>query len=79
MTLEFSRPGKPTDNGFTEAFENRLGSECLNRHWFISLADAAEKLENWRGRYNDDRPHSAIEYKVPSALHFPDGLTSPPS
>jgi len=53
-------------------------TECLNAHWFMSLADAAEKLEDWRRHYNDDRPHSAIGYNVPSALHFPDGATSPP-
>jgi len=27
---------------------------------------------------NIDRPHSAIGYNVPSALHFPGGVTSPP-
>lgn len=79
VTLEFSRPGKPTDNGFIEAFNSKLRAECLNAHWFMSLADAAKKLEDWRRHYNDDRPHSAIGYNVPSALHFPDGATSPPS
>lgn len=79
VTLDFSRPGKPTDNGFIEAFNSKFRSECLNAHWFMSLADANEKLEGWRRHYNDDRPHSAIGYNVPSALHFPDGAASPPS
>lgn len=79
VTLDFSRPGKPTDNGFIEAFNSKLRAECLNAHWFMSLADATEKLEDWRRHYNDDRPHSAIGYNVSSALHFPDGVTSPPS
>lgn len=79
VTLDFSRPGKPTDNGFIEAFNSKLRSECLNAHWFMSLADATEKLEDWRRHYNEDRPHSAIGYNVPSALHFPEGATSPPS
>ena len=43
VTLDFSRPGKPTDNAFIEAFNARLRAECLNAHWFLSLADAAEK------------------------------------
>jgi putative transposase len=42
----------------------------------MTLADAVEKLEDWRRHYNDDRPHSAISYDVPSALHFPGGVTS---
>lgn len=53
-------------------------AECLNAHWFISLADAREKLEDWRSHYNEDRPHSAIGYNVPAAIHNPDVLASPP-
>ncbi|MCH9809559.1 MAG: integrase core domain-containing protein [Alphaproteobacteria bacterium] len=30
--LDFSRPGKPTDNAFFEAFNGRLRAECLNTH-----------------------------------------------
>ena len=45
VTLDFSRPGKPTDNAFIEAFNGRLRAECLNAHWFMTLADAREKLE----------------------------------
>ena len=48
VTLDFSRPGKPTDNAFIEAFNSRFRAECLNAHWFLSLADAREKREDWR-------------------------------
>lgn len=48
VTLDFSRPGKPTNNAFVEAFSCRFRAECLNTHWFLTLADAAEKLEAWR-------------------------------
>lgn len=44
VTLDFSRPGMPTDNGFIEAFNSKLRAECLNTHWFMSLAEAREKL-----------------------------------
>ena len=43
VTLDFSRPGKPTDNAFIEAFNGRFRAECLSAHWFMSLADA-EKI-----------------------------------
>ena len=79
VTLDFSRPGKPTDNGFIEAFNSKLRSECLNAHWFLSLADSREKLETARRYYNEERPHSAIGYNVPITLHNPGGLTSQPS
>jgi putative transposase len=68
VVLDFSRPGKPTDNAYIEALNARLRAECLNAHWFLSLADAAEKLEAWRRDYNEERPHGAIGNKVPAAL-----------
>ncbi|MEQ9815472.1 MAG: IS3 family transposase [Azospirillaceae bacterium] len=77
VTLDFSRPGKPTDNAFIEAFNGRLRAECLNAHWFVSLADAAEKLEAWRRDYNEERPHGAIGNKVPAALIEPAHAASP--
>jgi putative transposase len=46
VTLDFSRPGKPTDNAFIEAFNGRFREECLNAHWFLTLADAQGKVEN---------------------------------
>ena len=50
ITLDFSRPGKPTDNAFIEAFNGRLRAECLNAHWFLTLADAREKLEDGKSQ-----------------------------
>lgn len=79
VTLDFSRPGKPTDNAFIEAFNGRLRAECLNTHWFLSLSDAREKLEDWRRDYNEVRPHGAIGNKPPITLAFHDVVTSPPS
>jgi putative transposase len=40
----------------------------------MSLADGQEKLEGWRRHYNEDRPHSAIGYNVPIAMHYPDDV-----
>jgi putative transposase len=77
VTLDFSRPGKPTDNAFIEAFNGRFRSECLNAHWFLTLADAREKLEAWRRYYNEVRPHGAIGNKVPISLQIPGGASSP--
>ena len=77
VVLDFSRPGKPTDNAFIEAFNGRFRAECLNQHWFLTLADAAEKLEAWRRYYNEERPHGAIGNKVPIMLAKSGGVTSP--
>ncbi len=60
VTLDFSRLGKPTDNAFIEAFNGLFRAECLNAHWILCLADATEKLEDWRKDYNEHRPHGTI-------------------
>lgn len=44
----FSCPGQLTDSSIMEAFIGRFRAECLNPHWFLPPADAAEKLEHWR-------------------------------
>ncbi|HAX09523.1 MAG TPA: IS3 family transposase [Marinobacter hydrocarbonoclasticus] len=66
IEIDFSRPGKPTDNATVESFNGRLRQECLNENWFLSLADAREKIEAWRAFYNQVRPHSALEWSTPS-------------
>ena len=65
VQLDFSRPGKPTDNGLIESFNGRLRQECLNESWFLSLEDAREKVENWRQQYNIERPHSSLGNMAP--------------
>jgi len=66
VELDFSRPGKPTDNGLIEAFNGRLRQECLNESWFLSLEDAREKVESWRQQYNRDRPHGSLGNMAPA-------------
>ena len=66
VELDFSRPGKPTDNARVESFNGRLRQECLNAHWFLSLEDARTKIEAWRKDYNENRPHSALGWATPT-------------
>lgn len=66
VQLVFSRPGKPVDNTFIEAFNGRVRDECLNQHWFRSLADARGTIEAWRVSYNTARPHRALGGRTPA-------------
>jgi putative transposase len=68
IVLDFSRPGKPTDNAFAESFIGSFRDECLNVNWFLSLEDARNKIETWRVDYNEYRPHSSLDYKTPDAF-----------
>ncbi len=68
VELDFSRPGKPTDNAFVESFNGKFRAECLNQAWFLSLEDARSTCEAWRIEYNELRPHSAIGQKTPADM-----------
>ena len=65
VKLDFSRPGKPTDNAIIESFNRSFRDECLNIHWFLSMEDSREKIENWRLDYNNFRPHSSLNNMTP--------------
>jgi putative transposase len=67
VQLEFSRPGKPTDNAFAESFNGRFRDECLNQHWFASLEEVRQTVEAWRIEYNTERPHRALGQQTPAA------------
>lgn len=65
VELDFSRPGKLSDNALVEAFNSRFRQECLNQHWFLPLEDAKAKLSAWKREYNTERPHSSLGYRTP--------------
>jgi putative transposase len=70
VRLRFIEPGKPVQNAFVESFHGRLRDECLDRHWFLGLADARHTVEAWRRDYNRARPHSALGYRAPEEFRF---------
>jgi putative transposase len=65
VRLDFSRPGKPTDNAVIESFNGSFRDECLNVNWFLSLEDAREKINAFKEEYNYFRPHSALGNLTP--------------
>jgi len=66
VQIDFSRPGKPTDNAYVESFNGTLRSECLDAHWFATLAEAKQIIEAWRREYNESRPHRALGERTPN-------------
>ena len=65
VKIDFSRPGKPTDNAFVESFNGTFRSECLDTNWFSNLEDAQQIIEAWRREYNESRPHRALANRTP--------------
>jgi len=68
VTLEFSRLGKPTDNAYVESFNGHFRAECLDQHWFETLAEAKEVIEAWRVDDNEERPHRSLQQRTPAAM-----------
>ena len=60
VRLSFIRPGKPVENAYIESFNGKFRDECLNEHWFVTLAQARRVIETWRIEYNTERPHSSL-------------------
>ncbi len=65
VRLHFIEPGKPVQNAFIESFNGKMRDECLNEHWFMSLAEAREAIEAWRRDYNEVRPHTSLGNRTP--------------
>ena len=66
VTLRLIEPGKPNQNAYVESFNGRLRDECLNEHWFTSVAQAHVIIEAWRKEYNEERPKRGLDGLTPN-------------
>ena len=55
-----------TENGQIESFNGTMRNEILCGVEFESVREAREELGKWREKYNNERPHSALNYEPPS-------------
>lgn len=68
VKIDFIQPGKPVQNCFVESFNGTFRDDCLNLHWFLSLAAARIEIEAWRREYNTERPHSSLARLAPATF-----------
>ena len=69
VTLRFIRPGKPIENAYVESFNGKFRDECLNEHWFVSLADA-KAVDRSVARRLQHRPAAQLARPVARRDHF---------
>ncbi len=69
VQLDFSRPGKPTDNATIESFNASVRRECLSQHYFSTLAEAQVILGLYREDFNKQRPHSSLGQQTPAEFY----------
>lgn len=61
----FITPGSPWENGKCESFNGKFRKEFLDRNVHFSLRMLQIQAEWWRTYYNQERPHSALDYQTP--------------
>ncbi|KOT11396.1 integrase core domain protein [Burkholderia mallei] len=66
VTLKLIRAGKPTQNAYIESFNGKFRDECLNEHWFTTLAHARAVIAAWRQDYNEQK--AAQRTELPCAV-----------
>ena len=66
VAWHYIQPGKPIQNAFVESFNGRLRDELLNEISFRSLAHVRELLAEWRGDFNQNRPHTSLKGLTPN-------------
>jgi putative transposase len=66
VDLKLIAAGKPTQNAYIESFNGKFRDECLNDHYFTTLAHARAEISIWRRDYNEARPHSSLG-RIPPA------------
>lgn len=65
MPLEFTQPGKPTQNSYVERFNRTFRDEILNFYVFSRLNEVREIVDNWIFEYNEQRPHESLGNLTP--------------
>ncbi len=66
MIIQHIQPGKPNQHAYVESFNSRVRDECLNQHWFLSLADARRTIADDQHEFRTARRHSALGDRPPA-------------
>ena len=68
IAVEFTRPGKPQDNGSHERMHRDLKAECTQPP-SANLRAQQRRLQRWQQLYNHVRPHEALEMLKPAQIY----------
>ena len=70
--INYSQPGKPTQNAYIERFNGTMRREVLDYNRFTSIKSAQELIDDWCYEYNYNREHQSLNYLTPNQFneHF---------
>ena len=66
VKLKFIQPGKPTQNAYVERFNRSFRTEVLDYYIFDSLTQVRNITDDWIIKYNEQRPHQALNNLTPN-------------
>lgn len=81
VALAHGRPYHPQTQGKDERFHRTLKLEVLQGRSFADRVDAQRSFDPWREVYNHQRPHEALDLRVPATRYrvsqraYPERLT----
>lgn len=61
----------PQTQGKIERFHRTMKDELLKYTVFSDIEDANRKIQDWRNKYNNERPHEALGMKCPASVYVP--------
>ena len=71
IVVSYARPHHPQTNGKDERFNRTFEIEVLRYQQAATLAQWQQHFDAWRYVYNNERPHEALQMKVPATRYQP--------
>jgi putative transposase len=65
VQLEFIQPGRPMQNSYIERFNRTYRDDVLDLYLFRSLSEVRDITSYWMTKYNEERPHDALQDMAP--------------
>jgi putative transposase len=60
ITLQYTQPGKPMQNGYIERFNRTFRQDVLDAYLFDDIMQVRLLAEEWMKDYNTKRPHESL-------------------
>jgi putative transposase len=65
ITIQYTQPGRPMQNGYIERFNRTFRENILDAYLFEDLHQVQILAEEWMEDYNYKRPHEALNGQTP--------------